>query len=275
MKNWFFRKPKKGRRLPPSLRKTPKKTRSTAAKVSALSRAVRVMNKKEEVKSLQYPITETTLGPYYNMGSTFKVHQLSANSSTLPIPQNSTSAGRIGNKIAFVSGKIRMNFWADGYNAISNPYPQPCIVQIYLITRRDTAQGIPTASLPYFYQSGSTAVSPTGYLQDTFNVVNKDLYRVYKSYKIKIGPASNTGTGAAAGYSYWANNDFAMNKSLTINFTKYLIKNAKFNDTVTNEPVQRGLWLVMQAVSATNTGMSANQMPIKYLAEIDLRWKDT
>jgi hypothetical protein len=148
-------------------------------------------------------------------------------------------------------------------------------VLIYLLTRRDTAQGLPTASLPYFYQSGSTAVNPSGYIPDKFNSTNSDLYRIYKKYVLKVGPASNTGAGANLNNQYWANNDFKLNQSLTIDFTKYMIKNAKFNDSVTNEPVNRGLWLAMEAVSATNTGMSVGQLPVKYLAEIDLRWKDT
>lgn len=273
-----YRRYKPRRKYATKAKKTYKK-KSVSRKVSRLSRAVRVMNRREEVKNLQYPIVDTGLTTYYNgnmgSGSTMRLIQLSANSSTLPIPQNATQSGRIGNKIQFVGGKIRLNFYNASYSATDNPYPQPCIVKIWLITRRDTAQGIPTSSLPYFFQSGSTAVSPTGYLQDDFFAVNKDLYRVYKSYRLKIGPSSNTGLGAASNQSYFSNNDFSLNKSLTINFTKYLIKNAKFNDSVTNEPVNRGLWLVMEALSATNTGLSPNQYPIRYLGEIDLRWKDT
>ena len=280
MKNWFFRK-NKGRRAPLRKKRASgmRKHASTASKVRALSHTVRVMKRQEEVKSLQYPIVDTGLTAYYNgnMGSsyTMRLIQLSANSSTLPIPQNSTSAGRIGNKIQFVSGKIRLSFYNAPYNATDNPYPQPCIVKIWLITRKDTAQGLPSSSLPYFFQSGSTAVSPTGYLQDDFFAVNKDLYRVYKTYKLKIGPSSNTGLGSASNQSYFLNNDFALNKSLTIDFTKYLIKNAKFNDAVTNEPVSRGLWMVMEAISATNGGLQAAAYPVRYLGEIDLRWKDT
>ena len=108
MKNYFFRK-NKGRRAP--LRKKPasgmRKRRTTASKVRALSHTVRVMKRQEEVKSLQYPIVDTGLTTYYNgnMGSasTMRLIQLSANSSTLPIPQNSTSSGRVGNKLALVS----------------------------------------------------------------------------------------------------------------------------------------------------------------------------
>lgn len=257
----------------------PKKGMSLQRKVSMLAKNVLHLKKFDEVKSLQYPIVDTGLTTYYNgnmgSGSTMRLIQLSANTSTLPIPQNSSAGGRVGNRIEFVGGKIRLNFYAAPYNATDNPYPQPCIVKIWVITRRDTAQGLPTSSLPYFFQNGATAISPTGYIQDDFFAVNKDLYRVYKSYKLKIGNAVNTGSGANAGHQYWANNDFSLNKSLTINFTKFLIKNAKFNDSVTNEPVQRGLWLAIEAVSATNTGMSLGQLPVSYLAEIDLRWKDT
>ena len=256
-------------------RKRTYKKKSVSGKVSALSRAVRIMSRQEEIKTLQYSISDRSVGPYYNMGSSFQIHQLTANGTTLPIPINATSGGRIGNKISFVSGKIRMNFYAAPYDATTNPYPQPCYVLVYVLTRRDTAQGIPTASLPYFYQSGSTAVGPSGYLADKFNVVNNDLYRIYKKYVLKVGPASNTGTGASPGNAYWSNNDYSLNKSLTIDFTKDMIKTVKFNDSASNEPTSRGLWLAIEAISATNTGMALNQLPVNYLAEIDLRWKDT
>jgi len=269
----FFRRfPRKGRKMP---KKAYKKKRSLAGKVSALSRTMRIMKRQEEVKTLQYSISDRSVGPYYNMGSSFQIHQLTANGTTLPIPQNSSQGGRIGNKITFISGKIRMNFYASPYNATTNPYPQPCYVLVYVLTRRDTALGIPTASLPYFYQSGATAVGPSGYLPDKFNSVNNDLYRIYKKYVLKIGPASNTGSGSSAGNQYWANNDFKLNQSLTIDFTKDMIKTVKFNDTTSNEPTSRGLWLAIEAISATNTGMALNQLPVNYLAEIDLRWKDT
>lgn len=257
------------------------KRRTTARKVSTLSRQVRSILRHEEIKSLQYPLAAEgeALTTYYNgnMGSsyTMKLIQLSANSATLPIPQNATASGRVGNKITFVSGKVRLNFFAEPYNSETNPYPCPMIVKIWILTRKDTAQGKPTASLPYFFQAGSTAVSPIGYLEDTFNVINRDLYNVYKQYTIKIGNGAVEGTGGSSANQFFNNNDFSLNKSLTIDFTKYLIKNAKFNDTTTNEPTGRGLWMAMEAVSANNIGLAANAYPVGFLGEIDLRWKDT
>lgn len=269
---------KRTKKYPKSTSSKPKRVyakNTLTGQLQTLASQVRTIKRRVETKTLQYPIGESSLGPYYNMGDQFVVHQLSSNISTLPIPQNTHQGGRIGNRIYFTSGKIKLNFWAAPYDAEVNPYPQPCIVVIYLITRRDSAQGAPTASLPNFYQSGSTSIAPAGYLPDTFNEVNKDAYVVYKKYTVKIGASINTGTGNAPSLMYWANNDFSLNKSLTIDFTKHLVRNPKFNDASTNEPVDRGLWMVMEAVSATNTGMAVGQMPVKYLAEISLKYTDT
>lgn len=278
MKVPYFRK--RGVRKGAKVAKRPMyKKRSVARKVSTLSKQVRGILKHEEVKSLQYPLSQTGLSTYYNgnEGSsyTMRLIQLSANSSTLPIPQNSTAGGRVGNKIQFVSGKVRLNFWSAPYNATTNPYPLPCIVKIWILTRKDTAQGKPTSSLPYFFQSGSTSLSPLGYMEDTFNVINRDLYTVYKQYTLKIGNSSVTGTNASAGNEYFANNEYKLNQALTIDFTKFLIKNAKFNDATSNEPTSRGLWMAMEVLAATNIGMSVGAQPVQYVGEIDLRWKDT
>lgn len=100
------------------------------------------------------------------------------------------------------------------------------------------------------------------------------MYKVYKTYTLKIGNSANEGTGNSAGNAYFANNDFKLNRRLNINYTKWLIKNGKFNDADDDFPTGRGLYMVMCTYTANNIGLSTGAYPVQYCGEKELRWKD-
>lgn len=274
----FNRRYKPRRKYAAKGKRVYKKKSSMYGKVRMLQKQVRQIKMHEEVKSIQYPISERGLSTYYNGNDgssyTMRLHQLSPNASTLPIALGTTSSSRVGNRISIVNGRIKLTFWSAAQNSETNPYPVPCIVRGWILTKRNTANGEPPSSLPSFFQSGSTAINPSGYLQDDFNVINKDLYRVYKQFKVKIGNSSFEGTGGSSINNFFANNDYALTKTISINFTKHLIKNCKFNDSST-DPTTRGLWLAMECLSGNNVGQSVGAQPISYLAEVSLSYKDT
>jgi len=254
------------------------KKKSLGGKVRMLQKQVRQIKMHEEVKTIQYPIYEQGLSTYYNgndgSGYTMRLHQLSPNSTTLPISLGTTSSQRVGNKISMVNGRIKLTFWSAAQDSETNQYPMPCIVRGWIVTKRNTANGDPPSSLPGFFQQGSTAINPSGYLQDNLNVINTDLYRCYKQFSIKIGNGIYEGTGGSAVNNYFSNNDYALTKTITVDFTKHLIKAVKYNDSAT-DPTTRSLWLCMEVLSANNVGMSVDQQPVKYLGEISLKYKDT
>lgn len=277
-RKFFRRYRRKGRKMVKRTRKS-LKGKSLSRKVSMLAKSIRHLTKFDETKSIQYFIAQSGITSYYNGndGSAYTMLPivLSCNASTLAIPQNTTAAGRVGNRVEFVSGRIKLDFWASPYDAVNNPYPMPCIVKIWIATRRDTAYQQPPSSLPSFFQAGSSVANCTGYLEDLTRPINSDLYRVYKSYTLKIGNSGVNGTGSSPGNQYFANNDFKLNRRLNINYTKWLIKNGKFNDSTTNFPTSRGLYLFMCVYSANNVGMTVGQQPVQFLGTKELKWKDT
>lgn len=279
MKLYIFRRNKKVAKRGKRARKKSLKGKSLSRKVSLLAKSVLHLKKFDETKSIQAFIPQSGITSYYNGndGSAYTMLPitLSSNATNLAIPQNTTSAGRIGNKVEFVSGRIKLDFWSAPQDSVNNPYPMPCIVKIWICTRRDQAYQQPASSLPSFFQNGSSVASPTGYLDDMTRMINTDLYRVYKSYTLKIGNSSSDGTGSSPANQYFANNDFKLNKRLNINYTKWLIKNGKFNDSTTNFPTSRGLFMFMCVYSANNVGMAAGQQPVQFCGTKELKWKDT
>lgn len=277
MRKFFRRFNRKGRKVGKRTRKS-LKGKSLSRKVSLLAKSIHHLKKFDEVKSIQSFINQSNLTTYYNgndgAGSTMLPIILSPNSTNLAIVQGTGADQRVGNKIEIVSGKIRLDFFSSPYDSVNNPYPMPCIVKIWIATRRDLALQQPASSLPSFFQNGSSATNPTGYLQDLTRGINTDLYRVHKSYTLKIGNSGYTGSGSNAVHEYFSNNDFKLNRRLTINYTKWLIKNAKYNDT-TNTPVNRGLYLFMCCYSVNNVGMSPGQYPVQFLGTKEIKFKDT
>jgi len=277
MRKFFRRNVRKGKKMVKRTRKS-LKGKSLSRKVSMLAKSVLHLKKFDETKSLQYFIGQSSMTTYYNGNdggaNTMLPIILSANATNLSISQGVGSDQRVGNRVEFVSGRIKLDFWAAPYDVTNNVSPTPCIVKIWLATRKDLALQQPASSLPSFFQNGNSATSPSGYLQDLTRPINSDIYRVYKSYTLKIGNSSVSGFGGSAGNQYFANNDFKLNRRLNINYTKWLIKNAKYNDT-TNTPVNRGLYLFMCCYTANNIGLGAAQYPIQFLGTKELKWKDT
>jgi len=276
-RKFFRRYRRKGRKMVKRSTKS-LKGKSLSRKVSMLAKSVLHLKKFDETKSIQAFIAQSNITSYYNGndGSPYTMLPitLSANATNLAISQGTSSDERIGNRVEFVSGRIKLDFWAAPYDSVNNPYPMPCIVKIWIATRKDQALQQPASSLPSFFQNGSSVLSPSGYLQDLTRPINTDLYRVYKSYTLKIGNSAFNGSGGSNTNQYFANNDFKLNRRLNINYTKWLIKNAKYNDG-TDTPVSRGLYMFMCVYSANNIGMSVGQYPVQFLGTKELKWKDT
>lgn len=276
-RKFFRRYRRKGRKVVKRTRKS-LKGKSLARKVSMLAKSVLHLKKYDETKSLQYFINQSNLTSYYNGNDgaayTMLPITLSANATNLSITQGTAADQRIGNRVEFVSGRIKLDFWSAPQDSTNNPYPMPCIVKIWIATRKDMALQQPASSLPSFFQNGGSVASPSGYLQDLTRPINTDLYRVYKSYTLKIGNSTYTGTGSSPANQYFSSNDFKLNRRLNINYTKWLIKNAKYNDS-TNTPTTRGLYMFMCCYSPNNIGMSVGQYPVQFLGTKELKWKDT
>ena len=186
------------------------------------------------------------------------------------ITQSAASDGRIGNKVEFVKGTLRMMLSCAGYNSVSNPNPQPTLVKIYIGYDKTKSRGEPDPSLPFFYQQNNSAVPPTTTSLDTFRKVNNDRYVICYQRTVKLGFQETT-QPASSSVSNFANNDFKFAQRVSIDFTNRMIKHAKFNDNQ-GTPTTRGLWCWIMPVPALGqTGIGA---PVLMSAQIVCQYKD-
>lgn len=223
-----------------------------------------------------YPIAcyQTGNQGYINSAAMFN---LTPYQGTLLVPQgiqgifqSSASDGRVGNKVEFVLGTVRMMLSCAGYNATSNPNPQPTLVKIYIGYDKTKSRGEPDPSLPQFYQQNNGAVPPTSTSLDTFRKVNTDRYVICYQRTVKLGFQETTQPTAPT-VSNFANNDFKFAQNVNINFTKRMIKCGKFNDNL-GTPTTRGLWCWIMPVPALGqTGVGA---PVLMSAQIVCKYKD-
>ena len=184
--------------------------------------------------------------------------------------QSSASDGRIGNKVEFVKGTLRMMLSCNGYNAATNPNPQPTIVKIYIGYDKTKSHGEPDPSLPQFYQQNNGAVPPTTTTLDTFRKVNNDRYVICYQRTCKLGFQETT-QPTSTNFSNFGNNDFKFTQRVSIDFTNRMIKHAKFNDNL-GTPTNRGLWCwVMPVPALGNPGIG---QPILMSAQIVCQYKD-
>jgi hypothetical protein len=256
------------------VRKGKAKAKTTIPKM--IMSKIKQLERTRETKCLQFysgstPLSAYNIGAYGGVANTMTVIPLGPNSLTLPIPQGAGQGQRVGNIIETTKASIRMMFFPAFYNVENNPSPIPQIVKIWgLWYKLGDYTGAPPASLEDMFQSGNTSIDPTGVLLDDFLTVNKDAYTVAFTRTFKVGNQSMTGNTNASNGIY-LNNDFKMNAKCTIDYTKHLIKQQKFNDTNT-EPSNRQLYLVVESLNPA--GGAGIGYPTIMTYEIDYRYKD-
>ena len=223
-----------------------------------------------------YPIAAYQSGNQGYINSAAMFHVTPYNGSLL-VPQglpglfqSAQQNGRIGNKVEFVSGTLRLMLSCNGYDAVTNPNPQPTIVKIYIGYDKTRSHGEPDPSLPQFYQQNNSAVPPSTTTLDTFRKVNTDRYVICYQRTCKLGFQETT-QPTSANFSNFGNNDFKFTQNVSIDFSKRMIKHAKFNDN-DGTPTGRGLWCWIMPVPALgNTGIGT---PVLMSAQIVNRYKD-
>lgn len=199
------------------------------------------------------------------------------NTFTIPQGQNGLFLGtgqgqRVGNKVEFIKGSLRMMLSCNPYDAATNPTPQPCMVRVFVGYDKTRAHGKPDEDLPDFFQDGNTSRSPTSNLTDMFSVVNTDRYTICYTRLVKVGMNFYDGTGSNNNQQFYANNDYKINPVINIDFTKRMIHQAKFDDAV---PTASGrttwCWLLMSPASGT----SMIGAPLSFQCQIANYYKDS
>lgn len=153
------------------------------------------------------------------------------------VAKGTSDGQRVGNKITLKKAMFNISMYPTPYNAATNVNPTPQVVRMYFFRTKINKNTVPASTTlngpgGNFFQDGTTATGFIGTLADINMRLNDDLYTYVGSKTVKLGYASNNGTGAGSqpGPQYFQNNDFRMNYTKRMNITKYLPKQFLWDD---------------------------------------------
>lgn len=254
------------------VRKVAKKPYKKRARKQNLVKMIKSVVLKQTEHKMTSQTVAQTFGAVAN-SSILNVKSIGPSSAYMPIQQNASQDGRVGNKIRTHKVIMRYVLLPLAYNATSNPTPTPLNVIIW-IGRVKKYISAPTATdFNSFFQFGSTSFAPTGGLLDITTPINKDYWTVSKKMVHKIGFASANGSGPNATQQYYANNDYSYNVIRSVDITKCFAKTYDFNDAST-DPSNSQTYIWMEAVSATGAQFGAAIVPATLNYTIDFVYTD-
>lgn len=234
-----------------------------------------------EAKTKRYSVAMSVMNNTKDDGVNFpvdsNVKMVTPNSTTFAISQGTGQGDRLGNKIKIVDAKLRFCLLPIEYNGTTNQ-PLPVIIRtMFIYDKRFPTQTPTPGASGDFFQNGNSSAGFLGTLEDITRPINTDRWAVFHVRDYKVGWSTMSGmTGANSNIAYAANNDFKMMVKRTVNYTKHIVHNLRFDDLET-DPAERGLWFFMYAVPATgNTADAAvfNKNAARYTLEWEMKWTD-
>lgn len=182
--------------------------------------------------------------------------------------QGTTQGLRIGNEIKIRSGVVRGHVNLLPWNQTSNPLSTPVFIKMWLCSAKNLNN--PNAlSLPIsnFFEGGSSSIGFQGNMLDMDLSVNKDYFTVYATRKLQLGSTYPSSTGPVGTAGYYDNSKMALPFYFT--FGKYFKSSLKYNDTDTNYPTNRNLWIITQAVYADGSSTAVSVAELNYALRIE------
>jgi len=258
------------KRAPRQLRRKISKPRVGLAVKKYVKRAIHanVENKKASYTTFQ------SFGSFANSSTLYARPLTPATSGSLSIQQGLGQGDRIANKIKIMRAMFRYVINPLPYDIGSNAFPTPTEVMIIFGFTKGQPSVTPNSSfVAQIFQSGSTALAPTGTLPDLIQPFNTDVFTIKKVIRHKIGNSAVEGTGGQANRAYFANNDFKYNAVRSVNITNIYPKSLQWTDNGT-VPQNAGLFLMFQAVNADGTVMAASTISTRINYTIDLTYED-
>lgn len=266
---------KKGRKRATTRR--PRAVRARRGRKSSVSVGVKSYVKKMLHTAIENKCVQINGGVSFgsvNESPDFNAYPMCPLSGYWSIPQGVGQGGRVANVIKTRSVKLSYVLRPTPYDAVYNPNPIPCQVQLLLGYVKNTPCFAPVGGdINQLFQSGSSVTAPVGSLRDIISVINKDYWVIKKRWNHKLGYAATTGTGGLPGQEYNTNNDFKLNVVKTIDITNYIPATHIFNDSgVTTNT--KNLFFMYYCVSA-NGGVLANPFtPCNIEFWVDFTYED-
>lgn len=238
---------------------------------------LKVIAQRTENKVMNYLFARTNMFVYGNAfwggAQCFPISPYSGYVNTV---QGSGQNQRLGNEISIKKATIKLMFNQNAYSATTNNQPAPMLIKVVTFYDKTQTTLLPTL-VPGLYQNGSSTLDPdaNGLNVDIIKTFNRDRYVIKSSRVLKVGWSTNVNaaSGAQSLLQYHANNDFPMFNTFSLDYTKYLVKTVKYNDT-TVTPTTRGLFMALFLMSADGNSISAVNTTCNYQGFINIEYED-
>lgn len=234
----------------------------------------KIVTSMAEKKHATFNHNAEQVASYSSTGWSNQVVPLTPMSTFASIAQGVSQDERIGNKIRTQKATFRAIMYPTAYNATSNTNPKPQSVRFVVFSMKGDQNLVPS-TLDSFFQNGSSSHPPNGDLGDMIDVINTDLYTVYKDFTTKIGFSSfdQPATGSAANLGYYANNDYPLNQVVKIDATKACPAVINFNDNST-VPEGRAVFVTWFAAPCDGSVDTAATIRARMNYSVDFSYTD-
>lgn len=201
----------------------------------------------------------------------------------MQITQGTTQTTRIGNEVRPVYAKLKLMMFPNPYTVSSNTAPMPQGVEIYIFSVKGTvqalsdAQVVVSAAAGTFFQNASSSIGFQGNAVDSLRIVNTNDVTVYYHKRVKLGAAIySSNTGAQANAFHYANNDYKLNQTLSIDLMKNgFPRKLIWNDTGTT-PESKPLFCIISPWDCDGGAAldTTAAIPANFLYSLDVKYTD-
>lgn len=245
-------------------RKYSKKSKTSKRRTSRVSPAVR-----SYVKRALNVASENKI--WHQHAEYITISRASGNSFTsinlVPtLSQGTTKSTRVGNEIKIVKASIQGHVYLMPYDATNNPRSAPCLIKMWLVSKKNTHSNVLTTSNDFF-DDGAASLGFQGHLLDIDLHVNRDQYNIYAMRTVELGVTYPTGSQTTVGSA----DNSKMIASFKFPFAKHLKRIIKYEDTTTTA-TNANLFLVFTAVYADGTSAGTNMA--RYQSVLRVEYQD-
>jgi len=194
------------------------------------------------------------------------------NKNLLPqLAQGVGKSGRVGNSVRVKSGYVRGHVNILPFDSITNNFPVPCYVKIWILSQKivNTNNLSATTIASNIFDTVNASVGMQGNMLDIDFTLNKDAWISHGSKIIKLGSGYPSTGGPVGTAGYYDNSPMSM--PFYFNFGKY-IKTLKFDDATT-VPTNRNMWIAFQVVPA-NGATATGQIMAEYHYTTRVEYED-
>lgn len=194
----------------------------------------------------------------------------------LQIVQGYSSGTRVGNTIRPVKVHVSMVMYPSAYNATTNPVPTPLDIRIIIFKIKNPLIALATVMANDFWNTGASAVTIQGDLEDMVLEPNKEVLTVYKDFRVKLGASQNSTTGGDANRQYLSNNDYKYNQLIQFDVEPPVVPTKiTFNDNTATAQCPATYMIIIPAeASGTTAYQTAGQSGFTMTTDIYMYYKD-